>query len=247
MQPSGENRLLSSLSAQSRQAMLSASTLRELPVGTYLYYPGQELTYVYLLTSGIASVVLPMMNGQTAEVSLIGKEGLTGALHLLGHADSPMSCFVQLSATGLRIRRTDMEELFHCSEEIRHRTLEFVQQESFTLSQIAGCNSLHTAGPRLARWLLMAQDRTDSPILNFTQEFLAEMLGLQRTTVNAVANRLQDAGLIEYQRGRITITDRRGMEQHACSCYQAARDRYIALYQKPWAPRSLRQSTDRRS
>lgn len=245
LQSPENNRLLTSLSVPSRNAILAACTPRELPVGTYLYRPEEDLSYVYFITSGIASVVLPMVSGQTAEVALVGKEGLTGALHLIGHAVNPMCCFVQLSATGLRIRRSDMEELFHSSEEIRHRILEFIQQESFTLSQIAGCNSLHTAGPRLARWLLMAQDRTDSPILNFTQEFLAEMLSLQRSTVNAIANSLQEAGFIDYQRGRITIANRPGLEHHACACYRAGRERHSALYLNAWSPRPMRSSEHR--
>ncbi len=115
--------------------------------------------------------------------------------------------------------------------------LEFIQQEAFTFSQIAGCSRLHDAHSRLARWLLMAGDRTDSPILNFTHEFLGEMLGLQRTTVNAAAGALYNAGLIDHERGKIVVTNRRGLEDRACGCYRIAHQLFHGLYAKPWSDR----------
>jgi CRP-like cAMP-binding protein len=108
--------------------------------------------------------------------------------------------------------------------------LEFVQEQTLSVSQIAGCNRLHEAEARLARWLLMAQDRTRSDVLNFTQEFLAMMLGAQRTTVTLVAGDLQRSGLIEYRRGRVKILNRKSLEEAACDCYKVIKNLYNNLY-----------------
>ena len=108
-----------------------------------------------------------------------------------------------------------MRQAYRSSEEIRDRILEFVQEQTISTNQIAGCNRLHEAEERLARWLLMAQDRTQSDVLNFTQEFLAMMLGARRTTVTLIAGALQKAGLIEYQRGHVKIIDRVNLEAAA--------------------------------
>jgi CRP-like cAMP-binding protein len=107
-----------------------------------------------------------------------------------------------------------------------------LQEQVSTLSQIAGCHRLHEAEPRLARWLLMAQDRTQSEVLHFTQEFLAEMLGSQRTTVTVIAGDLQRSGLIEYSRGKVRILNRAGLEAAACDCYGVIRELYLNLYQE---------------
>ena len=118
---------------------------------------------------------------------MIGREGIVGSFHLLGSAPVSTESFMQLAGSGLQIPLIELQKAFRSSEEIRGLILEFVQEQALTVSQIAGCNRLHEADERLARWLLMASDRTQSDILNFTQEFLAMMLGAQRTTVTSVA------------------------------------------------------------
>jgi CRP-like cAMP-binding protein len=202
-----------------------------------LYEAETTPNYAYFITSGIASVVTAMEDGGTAEVGLIGRERIVGSFHLLGPAKVSTTCFIQLTATALRMPFTDLLQSFRSNEEIRDRTLEFVQEQAVSLSQLAGCHRLHEAEERLSRWLLMAQDRTQSDILDFTQEFLAMMLGAKRTTVTVVAGALQRSGLIEYQRGRVRIINRENLEAAACDCYKITKNLYANLYSH--APQSV--------
>jgi CRP-like cAMP-binding protein len=185
------------------------------------------------MTSGLASIVTSMPDGATAEVTFVGREGVVGAVHLLGPAEVQTDCFVQMEGTALKIALSDLRDAFESSEEIRQRILENVQEQMLTISQIAACNRLHESQERLARWLLMAQDRTQSEVLSITQEFLAEMLGARRTTVTMVAGALQRSGYIEYRRGNIRILDRRKLETAACACYQVIHRLYNCLYKDP--------------
>lgn len=226
------NRLLVALSAASRARLTPFLKAVSLPLRAPLYEPRQEPAYAYFMTSGLASVVTPMIDGGTAEVELIGQEGVVGALHLLGSAPVQTKSFIQLAGTGLRINLAELRRAFQTSDEIRNRLLELVQTQALTVSQMTGCNRLHEAEGRLARWLLMAQDRTQSDVLHLTQEFLAEMLGTQRTTVTSVAGSLQRSGLIEYQQGRVRIPDTALLETAACECYGVARTLHRNLYNK---------------
>jgi CRP-like cAMP-binding protein len=224
------NILLSKLSARSRERLLAHTTAVSLPLRTQLYEAERPPAYGYFMTSGIASVVTTMADGATAEVGLIGREGLVGCIHLLGGAPVSTHCFVQLEATALRIPYAQLQKEFNSSEEVRKRVLEFVQEQALSVSQLAACQRLHEAEARLGRWLLMARDRTQSDMLEFTQEFLAMMLGAQRTTVTMVAGGLQRKGFIEYRRGRVKIIDGPGLESAACDCYQVTRRLYANLY-----------------
>jgi CRP-like cAMP-binding protein len=201
-----------------------------LPLRTVLYEANETPSHAYFMTSGLASVVTSMPDGATAEVTFVGREGVVGAIHLLGPAEVPTNCFVQMEGTALKIALPDLREAFDSSEEIRHRILENVQEQALTVSQIAACNRLHESQERLARWLLMAQDRTQSEVLGITQEFLAEMLGARRTTVTVVAGALQRSGYIEYRRGHIRILDRKKLETAACECYKVIHRLYDGLY-----------------
>jgi CRP-like cAMP-binding protein len=230
-----ENLLLAGLSAEARHLLTPQLTPTALPIRTVLYKAEETPEFAYFITSGIASVVTTMADGRTAEVGLIGREGLSGALHLLGSSPVSTHCFMQLAGSGLQLRLTELRKIFRSSEEIRERILEFIQEQALGTSQLAGCQRLHDAQERLARWLLMANDRTQSEILDFTQEFLAMMLGAQRTTVTAVAGELQRMGLIEYRRGRVKIIDRKGLEDKACDCYKVTQKLYINLYQRALA------------
>ena len=205
----------------------------DLPLRKMLYEPGIVPAYAYFMTSGIASVVAMMENGGMAEVGLIGREGVVGSFHLLGPAKVSTSCFIQLEATALRIRFADFSNIFRTNEEIRDRVLEFVQEQAVSLSQLAGCNRLHDNEERLARWLLTAQDRTNTDTLHFTQEFLAMMLGARRTTVTLIAGVLQRQGLIKYQRGKVKILKRAELEAASCDCYQITKELYASLYRHP--------------
>ncbi len=230
-----ENLLLAGLSAEARQLITPLLTPMPLPVRTVLYKAEETPEFAYFITSGIASVVTTMADGRTAEVGLIGREGLSGALHLLGTSPVSTHCFMQLQGSGLQLRMTELRRVFRFSEEVRERILEFIQEQALGTSQLAGCQRLHDAQERLARWLLMANDRTQSDVLDFTQEFLAMMLGAQRTTVTAVAGELQRLGLIEYRRGRVKILNRKGLEEKACDCYSVTHNLYLNLYQRALA------------
>jgi CRP-like cAMP-binding protein len=224
---------LTSLSAESSRVLLKHSVPVGLPSETVLYEALQPPAYGYFLTSGMASVVTDMSDGETAEVGVIGREGLIGGLHVMGPALAPTRCFMQLEGTGIRIPMSELRKAFNASEEIRDRILEFQQEQAMCLGQIAGCHRLHDADQRLARWLLMVQDCSQTEVLNLTQEFVGMMLGSRRTTVGAAAGGLQAKGLIEYHRGRIKMIDREGLEKVACDCYQVAKELYLGLYSRP--------------
>lgn len=227
------NRLLSSLSAEAAEQLKSRCTSVALPLRTSLYEPERVPKHAFFMTSGMASVVTPMLDGGTAEVEVIGAEGLVGSFHLLGSAPVSTSCFMQIGGTGLRMDLSELRTIFKTSTEIRGRVLELVQHQALTVNQMAGCNRLHEAEARLARWLLMAQDRTGSEVLHLTQEFLAEMLGTQRTTVTTTAGILQRGGFLRYRQGEVTILDRPGLEEAACDCYRIVKQLYLKLYSRP--------------
>ncbi len=224
------NFLLSALSAEGHKLLVSRMTAVALPLRTVLYSSNEPPIHAYFITSGLASMVTSMSDGGTAEVSFVGREGLVGGFHLLGPAEVPTNCFMQMEGSGLKIAMVDLKEAFDSSEEIRQRILESVQEQALTIGQIAACNRLHEAEERLARWLLMARDRTQSDVLNITQEFLAEMLGARRTTVTMVAGALQRSGFIEYRRGQVRILDRKNLEAAACDCYKVIKRLYDGLY-----------------
>jgi CRP-like cAMP-binding protein len=200
------------------------------PLRTSLYEPRDPPQFAHFLTSGIASIVTTMGDGSTSEVGTLGREGVPQALHLLGELRVPTKCFMQISGTGLRVEFGVLQRLFHADEDLRRIFLAYTQYQSLMLGQIAGCNRLHDVTGRLARWLLMIQDRTGNTLLKLTQEFLAEMIGSQRTTVSEVAGGFQDRGLIEYARGSIKILDRIGLEKASCECYPTTRNLLADVY-----------------
>lgn len=231
-----ENLLLSSLSPESRELIHSQCTPVTLPLRAVLYIPSKVPKDLYFMTSGLASIVATTSDGETAEVGIVGREGLVGVAHLLGPAKPPTDCYVQLPASALRIPFPKMLQLFKTSEEIRTRILEFAQEQMLSLSQLATCNRLHSAGERLSRWLLMVDDRIQSGSIDLTQEFLAQMLGSQRTTVTMVAGTLQRAGLIEYKRGSLHIVNRQELEAASCDCYGVIHKLFSNLYENSLMP-----------
>jgi CRP-like cAMP-binding protein len=224
------NRFLTSLSGTARDAVLKHAIPLHAPLRMQCYEAQQKPEFAFFVTSGMVSIVATTEDGDTAEVGIIGVEGLIGSLHLIGPALVSTSAFVQLEGTVLRVPFGDLQQLFFSSEEIRGHVLEFVQEQALTVSHIAGCNRFHDAEARLARWLLMARDRTGAVVLDFTQEFLGMMLGSRRTTVSLVAATLQRLGAIEYVRGRVVILDASLLENLACDCYQIAKKLHNNLY-----------------
>jgi CRP-like cAMP-binding protein len=205
----------------------------DLPRGSVLYASGEPCQFAYFLTGGVASVVVCSSDGSSAEVGMIGAEGLAGAPALMGPHKPLSQCFMQIAGSGLRVPVAELRRLFVESEEFRLRVLETLQLQMLLLDQIAGCNKLHQASERLARWLLTAADRLNSESVFLTQEAISQMLGTRRTTVALVAGTLQRAGMIGYRRGMVKIVDRQALTEAACDCYSITRKLVSNLYHQP--------------
>ena len=225
------NLLLTMMPSEQRTMLMRHLEAVALPLRTVLYEPERIPPYVHFITSGMVSIVTYMAGGEAAEVGLVGHEGMPESLHLLGPALVQTSCFMQIEGTGLRMRFKDFEEIFYHDEAVRRVVLRFVQFQNLVLGQIAACNRLHEVEERLARWLLMVSDRIGSSELRLTQEFLAQMLGVRRSTVTLVAGSLQQSGLIKYSRGDVKIVDRGGLESVACECYRTSHDALLRMGQ----------------
>jgi CRP-like cAMP-binding protein len=228
--PKLANSIIDSLPEPERSSFLERLEPVFLPVGTSLSLPGKTPQFAHFMTSGLASVVTFMENGSGAEVGLVGSEGLVEAIHLLGPGLAPTTAFIQSDATALRMPFADLQQRFLRTDRLSHRILECVQGQGFVLSQLAACHGLHEIEERLARWLLMVEDKLGTDRFDLTQEFLAEMLGARRTSVTLAAGTLQRSGLISYSRGRIQIVDREGLQSAACECYPIVRDLVTRLY-----------------
>ncbi len=213
------NRLLQALSPESFARLLEIGRRVKLPQGSVLFSPGLSNLYCYFLTSGVASQVVSLSEGGSAEIGMQGTEGVIGAADLLGSSSPVARCFMQVDGAALRVHLDPLRQLFNDSSDIRGCILESLQQQTLTLNQIAACNKLHRASERLARWLLTVADRTGLDSVCLTQESLAAVLGTRRATVALVAGSLQHSGMIRYRRGIVTIVDREALAQAACDCY----------------------------
>ncbi len=228
MEHAQSNVLITTMPDEAHAMLLKRCQTVSLPQRFVCYEAEERPAFCYFLESGFASVVSTMQNGETAEVEMIGREGIVGGSMLLGPPSipTPTRCFIQVAAQAQRISSADMLEVFQQHPEIHNSILSFFQIEIAALGQIAGCHRIHDAEQRLSRWLLMAQDRVGGTKLHLTQEFLAEMLGTRRTTVTEVAGSLQRRGMIEYQRGTVVIVNRAALEEAACECYGILRRIY---------------------
>ena len=227
-QPS--NLLLAALTPKYRASLIARMRTVTLGPREILFEADETPKYAHFLTAGVASMVISMANGASTEVGIWGREGLVESFHLLGGAKIPNRCIVQMESTALRMPFKDLQKEFHECHELRDCVLQCVQSQSAILGQLAGCNRLHEAEARLARWLLMVRDRTEMDTFLLTQEFLAIMLGSRRTTVTAAAGALQRKGLIRYSRGRIHLSDPVSLENVACECYGTVRELYASFY-----------------
>jgi CRP-like cAMP-binding protein len=216
------NLILNALPSQFN-AFRARLTAVSLPVGTSMYEANEAPAFAHFLTSGIASVVTTMQDGGCVETGMWAREGLAECMHLGGKDRVPSRCFMQMGGTALRMPFADLENDFENLQPLRDGIQRSMQTQALILGQLVACNRLHEVEARLARWLLMLQDRIQDDVLLITQEFLAEMLGSRRTTVTMAAGALQRIGLIEYQRGHVHILDRERLESAACECYPVIR------------------------
>jgi CRP-like cAMP-binding protein len=223
------NRLLAALGPDELGRLAPHLERVELRRGAVLHEPPGELVEVWFPEGCVISVVV-LVQGGAAEGAVVGREGAAGLVDGLGSRRATARCLVQVPGPALRLDLDPLAAASEASPPLRRLLAWYVQAYLAEVMVTAACHALHAAAARLARWLLLVQDRAgDGAELFLTQEFLALMLGLQRTTVTETASGLQRAGLIDYRRGRVEIRDRPGLEAAACGCYRTIRDHYGRL------------------
>jgi CRP-like cAMP-binding protein len=193
----------------------------DLPQQHILHEAGAKLEFAYFLNDGMASLVVLTSDGRSVEVAIVGKEGIVGTPLAVGLSRGPHRALMQIAGSGLRVKSAVLRDTLRSAPELRLIWNRYVLIQGLQVAQIAACNRLHEIEQRLARWLLMCQDRIDSDMLLVTHEFLAQMLGTGRPSVSLAAGILQRSGLIENARGAVTILNRPGLEAAACECYFA--------------------------
>ena len=221
--PTIHNRLLAALPEEFYQRLSPHLEPIALESGAVLYEMEAPIDYFYFPFDAVISLVTQMKDGRIVEVGLVGNEGVTGLAALFGQSVSAERAIVQIPNGGTRVKAAVILDEFKRQGEVHDAFLKYANFFMRQVAQTAACNASHTVEKRLARWLLMCRDRIRSNELNLTQEFLAEMLGTRRATVNVAAVALQSAGLLKYNRGRIQIIDLPGLEGFACECYAAVR------------------------
>lgn len=198
-----------------------------------LYRAHRPLGFVYFIETGVGSLVNTMANGEAAEVGTIGNEGVVGLPLLLGDDRAPTSVYVQVPGEGLRMEASVFSAELARSATMRAVMLRYTHALFNQVAQSAACNHFHSLQQRCCRWMLMTHDRMESDEFLLTQEFLAMMLGVQRTGVSKAAAALQSAGLIRYRRGVVTVLDRRGLRQRSCECYGVSKREFDRLLGDP--------------
>jgi CRP-like cAMP-binding protein len=185
-----------------------------------LHEPRERIDYAYFLNGGMVSLTIVTDDGRSVEVGIAGKEGVVGAPLAVGLHRSPYRAVVQMPADALRIRARDLEQALFMAPQLNLLLNRFAQIQGVQVAQLAACNRLHEIEQRLARWLLMSQDRVDRVSFPITHDLLAQMLGTRRPSVTLAAGILQKAGMIEYSRGNMKILNRKSLEDAACECYR---------------------------
>jgi len=224
-----ENHLIELLPRQSRLRLLALCEPVQLVLSEVLCEPGAPTRHVYLPTEGFISLVTLIEGSPGLEVGMVGSEGLLGAQLALGVVRAPLHALVQGPGSAWRIRTGDFRRELARSPALQRVLNRYVYVLMTQLARSAACLRFHRIGPRLARWLLMSQDRAHSASFHVTHEFLAYMLGVRRVGITEAAGALQSGGLIEYHRGDLTVLDRSALEGAACGCYAADRQSYAEL------------------
>ncbi|BDI05125.1 Crp/Fnr family transcriptional regulator [Sphaerotilus microaerophilus] len=224
-----DNQLLASLPAAEWQRWLPLLEWVELPLGQVLYESGRPMSHVYFPTTAIVSLLYVMESGASAEIAVVGNEGLVGIALFMGGETTPSRAVVQSAGDGFRLRAQVIKEEFNNSSPVMHLMLRYTQALITQMAQTAVCNRHHSLDQQLCRWLLLSLDRLHGSELKMTQELIANMLGVRREGVTEAALKLQGAGLIRYTRGHISVLDRHGLEERTCECYAVVRREYDRL------------------
>jgi CRP-like cAMP-binding protein len=223
------NHLLDALPPEASQRWLPQLESADMPLGTVLYEPGDTLSHVYFPTYSIVSLLYVMENGESAEIAVVGNEGIVGISLFMGGESTPSRAVVQSAGQGLKLPADAMKEEFNRGGPVLHLMLRYTQALITQMAQTAVCNRHHSLDQQLCRWLLLSLDRLPGNELVMTQELIANMLGVRREGVTEAALKLQAAGLIRYSRGRITVLDRDGLEKRSCECYAVVKKEYDRL------------------
>ena len=205
----------------------------EMPLGKVLYESGGTMSHVYFPTSAIVSLLYVMEDGASAEIAVVGKEGLVGVSLFMGGESTPSRAVVQSAGHSFRLRADLLKDEFARAGAVMHLLLRYTQALITQMAQTAACNRHHSLDQQLCRWLLLSLDRLEGHDLVMTQELIANMLGVRRGGVTEAALKLQEAGLIRYARGRITVLDRTALEKLTCECYAVAKKEYQRLLPRP--------------
>lgn len=200
-----------------------------MPLGEVLYESGNRLRHVYFPTTSIVSLLYVMEDGASAEIAVVGNEGILGIALFMGGETTPSRAIVQSAGHGYRLQAEFLKDEFNRAGPMLHLLLRYTQALITQMAQTAVCNRHHSVDQQLCRWLLMSLDRLPSNELTMTQELIANMLGVRREGVTEAAGKLQSAGLIHYRRGHITVIDRAGLEARACECYAVVKKEFDRL------------------
>lgn len=213
------NLLLLSISDSDFSTIRSHLEYVDLPNHLVIHEPGAKLEFAYFPNRGLISLVVAMQDGKTAEAGVLGNEGVAGIPAAVGLRRSPLQAIVQITGDGHRIPVEALQKALDGSPRIQLLLSRYAVLQGMQVAQTAACNRLHDIEQRLARWLLMTQDRVDSEALAITHDFLATMLGTNRSSVSLAAGILQQKNIIRYTRGAVTIVNRKKLEDSACECY----------------------------
>jgi len=234
-----QNHLLAGAGDDELARLLPGLDVVSLKLGSVLYESGEQMDYVYFPMTAIVSLLYLMENGSTAEIGVVGNDGLVGLAIFMGGNTTPNRAIVQSAGTSLRIKAAPMKDEFLRGKIFHNLCLRYTQALITQISQTAVCNRLHSVDQQLCRWLLLSHDRLPSDRLIMTQDLISNMLGVRREGITVAAKRLQDGGYIKYVRGDITILDRKGLEASVCECYQVVRDEYHRLFPNYYSSKRL--------